>query len=674
MARHNAIRSTLTPPIERSAATGTWLVALAIGGVSFAAYLATLYPSVAGGDSGELTVVAATGGVAHPPGYPLYTMLARMFASLPMGSIAWRVNLLSAACAATASALLTHTVRRWTGRVAAAVLSGGLFAFAPLTWSYATNAEVFPLHCVFVVAIIACVTRWPAKPTRGTAATFAFISGLGLAHHHTLVLLIAPAAVWGFATRPSRWSVGDLATLTAAFALGLAPYLYLPIAAASGPAVVWGDFSSWAGFVAHLTRADYGSLQLGADRVGVEGLFWAQLGYYARSLVENTLGIGALAALWVAVTNWRDWRRPPALLAAALVCYLVVFHALANLPVRDPLFREVTARFWHQPHLLVFALAGFGFAQLEPAIDRVRPHASLVLALLVVALQFGLHLRSHDHSANQHFANYARAILEPLPPRAILLTHGDLITNTVRYVDLCERFRDDVVVLDQEMMTKPWYIATQARLHPDIVFPGRLYDPRVAGGFTMAMFIEANRTTRPIYVYPELKSGDASTSGRYELWPEGFASRLLATAKPPPIDDWMRRADDAWRRIEQTRWPTWDAYGPESWERVVALDVWHARHEMGYRALTFALANGAPRELLEFAARALSEAIAAQPEPPTYMLKNLGIAEQRLSIYDASHGAKAVATWQRFLALAPANDPDRAAIAGALRQLGVTDQ
>src|SRR5688572_33448599 len=72
-------------------AAGLFLAALAT-------YVATLYRTVPGGDSGELTLVAATLGVAHPPGYPLFTLLGKLFSLIPLGTVAWRINLLSAVC------------------------------------------------------------------------------------------------------------------------------------------------------------------------------------------------------------------------------------------------------------------------------------------------------------------------------------------------------------------------------------------------------------------------------------------------------------------------------------------------------------------------------------------------------------------------------------------------
>ena len=86
-------------------------------------YGRTLYPGVAGGDSGELIITAYGLGVAHPPGYPLYTLLGHVITWLPVGSIAWRVNLLSAILDAIAAGLLFRLTWRMSKDVWAAALA-----------------------------------------------------------------------------------------------------------------------------------------------------------------------------------------------------------------------------------------------------------------------------------------------------------------------------------------------------------------------------------------------------------------------------------------------------------------------------------------------------------------------------------------------------------------------
>ena len=75
----------------------------------FLIYLRTLAPGLTwandGSDGGDLIAAAATGGVAHPTGYPLYLILARLFQFLPLGPLAFRTNLMSVLVSALAAVL-----------------------------------------------------------------------------------------------------------------------------------------------------------------------------------------------------------------------------------------------------------------------------------------------------------------------------------------------------------------------------------------------------------------------------------------------------------------------------------------------------------------------------------------------------------------------------------------
>ena len=134
-------------------------------GGTLAAYLATLQRGVPGGDSGELIAAAVTGGVAHPPGYPLFLLLARATAAIPLGTIAARVNALSAVCDAAAAGLLTFVVARLSRSLGAGVLAGGLFAFSTRVWAYATVAEVFALNNLLLAAFLTTLAVAGPRPS-----------------------------------------------------------------------------------------------------------------------------------------------------------------------------------------------------------------------------------------------------------------------------------------------------------------------------------------------------------------------------------------------------------------------------------------------------------------------------------------------------------------------------
>ena len=87
----------MTEPARRDSTLILRLAPAFAGVIAFIVYAITLHPSIPGGDSGELIAVAHAPGIAHPPGYPLYTVIGFLWSHIvPAGSIAWRMNLLSA--------------------------------------------------------------------------------------------------------------------------------------------------------------------------------------------------------------------------------------------------------------------------------------------------------------------------------------------------------------------------------------------------------------------------------------------------------------------------------------------------------------------------------------------------------------------------------------------------
>lgn len=62
-------------------------------------YLFTLAPTITNEDGPEFVTAVYVIGIPHPPGFPLYLLLGKLFSFIPFGSLAWRVNLMSAVLA-----------------------------------------------------------------------------------------------------------------------------------------------------------------------------------------------------------------------------------------------------------------------------------------------------------------------------------------------------------------------------------------------------------------------------------------------------------------------------------------------------------------------------------------------------------------------------------------------
>jgi 4-amino-4-deoxy-L-arabinose transferase-like glycosyltransferase len=207
-------------------------VAISVFGLCLAVYVLTLAPGVLGGDSGEFQYIPYILGVAHPTGYPLYTLLGWLWAhGVVVGDVAYRMNLLSAVLGASTAALLYLIVHHLTLRHAPALLAAVLFAFSPTFWMQAIVAEVYTLHTAFVVLVIYLLLMWEAaRPSAKYLLLAAFVYGLSLTHHRVIIIFLPALALFVWLTDRKVFTHARLLLKMAVF--GFSPlllYLYAPL-------------------------------------------------------------------------------------------------------------------------------------------------------------------------------------------------------------------------------------------------------------------------------------------------------------------------------------------------------------------------------------------------------------------------------------------------------------
>jgi len=667
--------STPAPPPSLDDATPylPWL-AIGVGVVALAAYGGTLQRGVPGGDSGELIASAVTGGVAHPPGYPLFLLLARAAALVPLGSIAARVNALSAVCDAAAAGLLTYAVARLSASTAAGVLAGGLFAFSTRVWAYATIAEVFALNNLLLAALLVTLAVAGPHPSRGSIGVASVLLGLGIANHHTSIFVSVPIVAWLLL---AAWRAGTpplplLAWAAGGAVLGLLPYAYLPLAAMGRAAVSWGDAASLTGFVRHVTRAEYGTFQLASAHVGGDTSARDHVLAYVTDLLPQTLGFGVPLALLGAGAGLVDRRRRGVVAACliGLVAYLVVFNALSNLPLGVPLLFEVQARFWQTPNLIVFFLLGLGAGTGLGWLPRGRvvTAGALAIAVVVVALQAWLHRAAMDESRMRWVEAYGRGVLAAAPPGALILSRGDLTTNVIHYLRYVERVRPDVQIIDQEILSLPWGPARYARLLPEVRIPAAVYDPRRPDGFSMKQLLDANVGRFAFLVCGGVKPGDDSVSpSTYRLLPRGSCAEVAPAGAPLAVDPWLARNRALLPDLGAlTRAPL----KPGSWEEVVRTDAWAAWHAPAYFVMMCTDCGLAPVDRYWRYVTLADELTRLAPGAPAYVYKNLAFALGQLYPTRPDVRDRFVAAMQEYLRRGPADDPDVPVMRDNLVKLG----
>ena len=491
----------------------------AVFGVALLLYAWTLAPTVTCTDSGELIVVARHLGIAHPPGVPLWILLAHLASLAPIGNVAVRINFSSAFFAALACAMLalvavemaltasclsvmnrakkasrqcrvTKDQRATQFSVVTAALGAGfLMAFSRTLWSYAVIAEVYALNTLLIGIVLFLMCRWRrcivADAVRlATAKTSlkapnpnhdlllyaaAFVFGLALGVHHVTVGLILPA-VAVIVYRTQGWHFFTSRRLLYAALISVAAlvtiYAYLPLAASRSPVINWGNPRSLQEIWWHVTGRQY--------RV-----------YF--TFMPEMMG-KQLAEFWA--MTLREFGFPWLPLPLAL--------ALGGLAI---VFRQDRTAFWF---LLVLAVADLGYGlSYEIAEDKdayylpafislalaaafgmqwlVQRVTSRGLAAVKPALVSGIGVASicaialfanwRFNNRRQYFiaSDYADNLLSTIKPNGLLLTVDWQVASPMFYVQEIEQRRRDVKVLDVNLLRRSWYFDYLSWAWPGLV-------------------------------------------------------------------------------------------------------------------------------------------------------------------------------------------------------------
>ncbi|MCP4536391.1 MAG: DUF2723 domain-containing protein [Chloroflexi bacterium] len=270
-----------------------------IFGIVFGLYAVTAAPGTLFGDPSEYQFIPSILGIAHPPGYAFYTLLAKLWQTLvPLGTIAFRTNRLAAAVGAwavTAVYLIlqdlftSHETRtptaavgpRYATRITAAFAAFTLAA-APDFWQHAIHSNAHIVSVALAITHLWLLIRWWRTGQDRWLAAFAVTLGWAATHHPITLMGLPAYGVFVLIVRPGilrQWRT--LLLLIGCVLLGLTPLLYYPL---RSPNLPYGlqptDMNTWEGFLTHTTakglRVNLFHFGL-ADQLDRAMVFWSLL-------------------------------------------------------------------------------------------------------------------------------------------------------------------------------------------------------------------------------------------------------------------------------------------------------------------------------------------------------------------------------------------------------------
>lgn len=469
------------------------LIAVIIGVGALSIYLRTLAPDILYGDSAEFQTLAYTLGVAHPTGYSMYMFMARLLGYLPIGTLAWRINLLSAVAAAGTVAGIFLLGCYVTKRRLAAVFGSFALLISYTFWSQAVIAEVYTVGTLWWVLVMLALWHWGQRPfaRQGWLFTAALLGGLSLGLHLYSVL-IAPAALFYFirvVRERDDWRRLALMGI-AGTAVGLGLFLLSFYAIDLRQSVTGYDYTAQypSGTAWGVTAADmqtfwqrlYQSITApqwqAAMFPGGLGFMASRFGFYLFRLLAFEFGLISIIA---AVVGWRAIRHQNRQIAGFLLLgFLTILFLVINYEPGDK-------HIFYLPTYITLVVAAIaGFDRLLGRVEQwhwTRQPIGQTAVLLIFVLLIGQHFwpsrlgaladgkasfvtETYPYPVDDlaEPRRYAEAIANSLPDDAFVLMEWRTL-YAVFYVTAVEQGRTGIE------MAEPTPYRTEGHVQPPLV-------------------------------------------------------------------------------------------------------------------------------------------------------------------------------------------------------------
>lgn len=436
-------------------------IGLSIGVISFLVYLFTLSPAVGFIDAGELAAAACTLGIAHPTGYPLFTLVGRIFSMLPVSSEEIiRLNIMAAFFVACGMVLFYHLLCELLFeypqkiKILASVFSTVSLAFSQTVWSQATGIEVYSLHIFLIMLTLLWLLRAYRSNKFRDWLLFSSLWGLAFTNHLTSIL-IAPASLYLFikANGLTKSSFKKIIFVTPAFFISLSLYIYLPIRSAHNPILNWGNPETAEKLFWHVSGKQFRVWMFSSTEAAGR-----QLSQYLHKLPQEFFYLPLLISLFGIVFLLIHNRK---IFFWILLLLLTTVSYSINYDIHD-----IDSYF-----LLSYAawmmFTAFGIVSLTEKLPNYAFNIFSIVILGFSVLTAAEHWKGADRSGEYLVEDYTKNVLAELPPNSILISYQwDYLISASYYFQYIKNFRPDIILIDKELLRRSWYFKQLNRNYP----------------------------------------------------------------------------------------------------------------------------------------------------------------------------------------------------------------
>ncbi|HOX29022.1 MAG TPA: DUF2723 domain-containing protein, partial [bacterium] len=414
-------------------------------------FFATVSPDIMFEDSGEFAISSFTLGVGHPPGYPLHTLLGRLFQFLPAGNPGFRINVMSSFFGALGVAVLFLAARRFGFSTFASLIGAAACGASKALWSQSAIAEVYALNLFLNTVLLMCVAALPTAKRR-LPIVIALLLGLTAANHYTTLAAFVPLVLFvifryeGFS--PRSQSVRLAAGLFVAL-LAVMIYAQIPLRAAAEPLFDWRAPTTWSLFIEHVRRVQFSSWE---NQLGFHiPTIMKYVSSFIRNLpVEFFAGFLFIALLGVALLLTERLKT-----GLTLVWLFLVQSVGILLAIRfhsDDAGLSVVRVFYIGAYVVIglFIAAGLDglFTQISRSGAKYLRIPLALAAVVFLVIQVVKIYPINNFSSDNRFEKFDRDIFRFLPRDSIYYLYGTQFTAPAMYWNGVRGLRRDVTLVD----------------------------------------------------------------------------------------------------------------------------------------------------------------------------------------------------------------------------------
>ncbi len=465
---------------------------------AFFMYLITLNPAFHANDSPETSACSVTLGVQHPPGYPLFSVLGKIFTLIPAGSEAFRINLMSSLFMSFAAGFIFLIViavssGAFAGLIIAS-MSAFVFSFSYIVWPEALSSKggIYSLNALFLSAVVYCLVLWQKKGKEKMLYMASFIYGISLANHWESMAAALPALlVFVFVSNfEKKKSVKEfflmLLKLLPFVFPGVLLYLVLVIRARSGCVLNWGDPSTFTSLIDVVMRSQYADMEKARSIAVITAQSQRVLGLVFYGITPAGLLLSCAGAYLLFKNNQKTLISMCAALVLTFVLLLSLYFNLKDemMWIMDVFMIPVYMA------LVICMGAGLSFLKGKTIV------AAIILTGVTAAVQAAINYKRCDQSGYYYAYDFGVNIIKSAPEKGSLaLLEGDFNVMPQMYFRHVMR-RGNFCPVTTLFLYVPWGVKNLKAECPDIPFyarPGYNFTQKIAA------LVSANYGKREIY-------------------------------------------------------------------------------------------------------------------------------------------------------------------------------